>query len=105
MTPRPTREPEPITLARLDGTARRLLREHADRETCLREVYALTTDSRVLGTAAGTALGAYRAHNVYDGDRVSGMLMEAGGDPDVRDEQAAATVTRLTGDRSGIGNP
>ena len=101
------RDPDGITTARLDGTAHRLLREHADRDTCIRELRAITTDPRTLGWAAGTALGAFRAEHRHDADRVARMLLAAGGDPDVAEEQAEAVVRRLHADagRSGIGNP
>lgn len=97
--------PDDLATARLDGTARRLLREKIDRDTCLTELHAITTDPRVLGTAAGTALGAWQATKSYDSDRVARMLEAAGADPDVRDQVAAETVRRLSIRSSGIGNP
>lgn len=102
----PRNNPDGIALARLDGTARRLLREKADRETCVAELHAISTDATILGTAAGTALGGWRCGS-HDGDPVARMLTAAGADTDVRDEVAAATERRLRRDRgrSGIGNP
>lgn len=93
--------------ARLDGTAYRLLREHADRETCIRELHAITTDPAILATAAGQALGAYRAENRHDGDRVARMLLAAGADLDLVEQIAAETEARLLVDqrRPGIGMP
>ena len=101
------KDPDGITTARLDGTAHRLLREHADRDTCIRELHAITTDPRTLGWAAGTALGSHEAIRRHDGDRVARMLLAAGGDPDVCEEQRAAVVRRLRVDqgRPGIGMP
>lgn len=98
-----------ITTASLDGVARRLLRERADRDTAIAELHEITTDQRLLGLAAGTALGAWRHDPVIgrDGDRVARMLDAAGADPAVRDLRAAEVQQRLDAEsgRSGIGNP
>lgn len=102
---RPAPESEGITTARLDGTARRLLREHADHDTAIAELHTITTDPRLLGLAAGTALGAWQATRSYDSDRVARMLTAAGADLEVRDHQAAVVVKRLSVTRPGIGNP
>lgn len=100
------KDPDGITMARLDGTARRLLRERADVDTCLREIHALSTDPRTLGWAAGTALAGFQAHGTHDGDRVARMLTTAGGDEQVRDQHAAHVVKRLAAEQQpGIGNP
>ena len=100
---------EGVVVARLDGAARRLLRDQADRDHAIAELHSITTDPRLLGIAAGTALAAWRRDQVvgHDGDRVARMLEAAGADPQVRDETAAATLRRLSVDhgRSGIGNP
>lgn len=105
-------DPDPITLARLNGTAHRLLREHADAPVAVAELCALTTDPRTLGWAAGVALGSWRrweagADGGYDGDRVARMLLAAGGAEAVCEEVAAATFARLGASvgRSGIGHP
>lgn len=107
----PARTPG-IIVAQLDGTARRLLREKADVDTCLRELHAVTTDPDLLGQAAGAALGAWRRWDDgavigHDGDRVARMLTAAGADPDVRDRRADEVEQRLRTDgrRTGIGNP
>lgn len=107
MPHRPKPTPDRIITAQLDGTARRLLREHADHDTCITELHAITTNPRLLGRAAGTALGAWRAERSYDSNRVAELLHAAGADATVRDERAAETERRLTADRgrSGIGNP
>ncbi len=95
-----------ITLARLDGTARRLLRERVDPDTCIAELHQLTTDPRLLGLAAGTALAGFRARGTHDGDRVARMLTTAGADEQVRDQHAAYVVDRLAAEQQpGIGNP
>lgn len=96
-----------ILTARLNGTAHRLLREHADRETCIAELHAITRDPRVLGHAAGTSLGAWQASSTHDADRVARMLTAAGADETVRDQVAAETKRRLEVDRKrpGIGMP
>lgn len=98
---------EGLIVASLDGRARYLIRNRVDRETCLAEVRALTTDPRLLGLAAGTALGAWRATRSHDSDKVERLLTAAGGDAAVRDAQAVVVVERLTRDagRRDIGNP
>lgn len=104
--------PENLAIARLDGTARRLLREKADVDTCLAELHAITTDPVILGRAAGTALGAWHrwqegSNTGHDGDRVARMLTAAGADETVREQVAAETKARLDVDarRPGIGMP
>ena len=82
--------PDGITTARLNGTAHRLLREKADDQTCAAELTAISSDPRVLGWAAGMALGAWRVEQTWGGDRVAALLLAAGGDPDVCEEVAAA---------------
>ncbi|WP_243061108.1 hypothetical protein [Nocardioides sp. SR21] len=96
-----------IILARLDGAARRLLREKTDPDTCVREIHAITTDPQLLGQAAGRALGGWQANGSHDSDRVARMLTAAGADPAVRDQHAAETKARLKAEhrRPGIGNP
>ena len=86
--------------------SRRLLREKVDRDACIAELHALTTDPRLLGLAAGTALAGFRARGTHDGDRVARMLTTAGGDEQVRDQHAAHVVKRLAAEQQpGIGNP
>jgi len=85
-----------ITLARLDGAARRLLHAKADRDTCIAELHAISDDPMLLGQAAGTALGAW-LHGNHDGDRVANMLTAAGGDETVRERLAVEVETRLQG--------
>lgn len=109
---RPAAKDPGITCAQLDGAARRLLREKADADTCVRDLHAVTTDPHLLGYAAGAALGAWRrweagSNGGHDGDRVARMLTAAGADPAVRDQVAAETKARLDVDerRPGIGMP
>jgi hypothetical protein len=103
--------PDPIATAQLNGAAHRLLRQQADRETCIHELHNITADPTLLGIAAGTALGAWQHwqagnHIGYDGDRVARMLEAAGADLSVRDQVAAEVVERVADGRaSGIGNP
>lgn len=103
------KEPENprILIARLDGTAHRLLREKADADTCLRDLHAITTDPAILGHAAGVALGAWQANRAHDRDRVARMLTAAGADETVRDQVADETRAHLDrdGGRPGIGMP
>lgn len=104
--------PDDLTVARLDGTARNLLHRGADRDTCIAELHAVTTDPVLLGLAAGRALGSWRRwqegfNSGHDGDRVARMLTAAGADPETRDQVAAETKARLDVDtrRPGIGMP
>lgn len=101
-----------IKVAQLDGEARRLLREHADVDTCLADLHAITRDPTILGHAAGAALGSWHRwqegfSDGQDGDRVARMLTHAGADETIRDQVAAATKARLDIDarRPGIGMP
>lgn len=98
--PSPT---EGITTARLDGAARRLLRERVDHAAAVTELHAITTDPRLLGHAAGTARGT----GGYQSAEVADLLLAAGGDPAIADERADAVRRRLAVDRGrgGIGNP
>jgi len=100
---RPSTPNAGITTARLDGAARRLLRERTDQDTAIAELHAITTDPRLLGTAAGTARGA----GGYQSAEVADLLIAAGGDPALADERADAVRRRLAVDRGrpGIGMP
>lgn len=97
--------PEDITVARLHGTAHRLLREKADPDTCIATLHEITTDPTILGEAAGTSLGAWQANQRHDADRVARMLTAAGADLEVRDRVAAETKAHLDRERGrpGIG--
>lgn len=104
--------PEDLITAQLDGAARNLLHRAADRDTCIAELHAITTDPTLLGHAAGRALGSWRrwqegSNSGHDGDRVARMLTAAGADPAVLDQVAAETKARLDVDarRPGIGMP
>ena len=103
--PRHRLEPDGIILARLDGTVRRLLRESAEWDTALAEIRRVTTDRRLLGIAAGTALGAWRAVRTHDADRVARMIAAAGADADVLEQQAADTEERLRAAPPGDDDP
>lgn len=102
-----THDPDGITLARLNGTAHRLLREKADDQTRAAELQAISSDPHALGTAAGISLAAWRVEQAWGADEVARMLVAAGGDVGVRDEVAAVVEARLRVDRgrSGVGNP
>lgn len=107
---RPVSEPEGITLARLQGAARFQVREQVDLDTAVRELLEISTDPRVLGTAAGIMLGAWRCDPIvgHDGDRAAELLAAAGADPVVVEVIAVETRNRLERGRAagnGIGNP
>ncbi|GAW54798.1 hypothetical protein [Nocardioides sp. PD653] len=87
-----------ITLARLDGTARRHLDEHTPRDQAITALQAITSDPTLLGFAAGRALGAHRHNPVssWQGAAVAELLIDAGADPDVTETRAAETAARLT---------
>jgi hypothetical protein len=105
------RSPPParIVRAQLDGTARNLLRRKVDRAEARAELHKITTDAELLGRAAGSALGAWRSDPVrgHDGDRVAGLLIEAGGDAAAMEDEAKIVQARHARERSspGIGNP
>lgn len=101
--PRHASDTDGIVTAQLDGAARRLLRERADRAAAIAELHAITRDPRLLGLAAGTATGA----GGYQSAEVAELLLAAGGDPTVADERADVVRRRLAVDygRGGIGNP
>lgn len=98
---------EDITVARLDGTARRMLRERVTRDRAVDELQSITRDPRLLGRAAGTALAAWEYDNVkgYQGDEVAELLLAAGADAAVMALASEATRRRLNPQRPGIGNP
>lgn len=86
-----------ITLARLDGAARKLLDEHTPLDASIAVLGAITSKPDVLGLAAGRALGAHRHNPVssWQGAAVAELLIAAGADPDVTDARAAEVVARL----------
>lgn len=96
-------EDDRITIARLDGAARRLLWGHADRDTCITELHAITQDSDLLAQAAGTALGSWQHSSVsaHGGDRVARMLVAAGADQSAVDKIAAKVRERRFNGGSG----
>lgn len=69
-----------ILIARLDGTAHRLLHEKADREQAIAELHAITTRTDLLNEAAATSLAIWQQYGRHDGDRVARMLIAAGAD-------------------------
>lgn len=87
-----------ITIARLDGTARRLLGAETPRETVIAEVQAISTDPQILGHAAGALLGSWNADPVgaWQGRDVAELLIDAGGDRDVATDVANLVRERLT---------
>ena len=78
-----------ILLARLDGTAHRLLREKVDRDACNVELHAITARTDLLTAAAANSLAAWQQHSRHDGDRVARMLIAAGADADQVETLAA----------------
>lgn len=91
----------------LDGSARRLLREHMPTPDAIRELHGITKDPALLGLAAGAALGAWRYDDLkgWQGDAVAALLLEAGADPVVMEREAGSVLARLRADGPGIGNP
>lgn len=98
---------ENITLARLDGAAGRLVATKADRAAAVVELQAISTSPRLLGQAAGTALGSWRADDARgrDGDRRHELLVAAGGDAAIAEQRAVETQAWMSRHSSGIGNP
>jgi hypothetical protein len=86
-----------ITLARLDGTARRLLDEHTPRDQAIVALRGITANPRLLGSAAGRALGAHRYNPVssWQSAAIAELLLEAGADSEVTETRAAEVVARL----------
>jgi hypothetical protein len=97
---------ENLFIAALDGTARRLLGAHTPRGQAITAIQEITTDPKLLGLAAGSALGSYRHDPTigYHGDHIAELLIEAGADPEVMETRAAEVTARLSRDRPGIGN-
>lgn len=79
---RPTQAEERIAIARLDGSARRLLAAGVSDERAVAEVHEITRDPELLARAAGSALGSWRADPVksWQGRDVAGLLARAGAD-------------------------
>jgi hypothetical protein len=94
---------ESLFIAALDCTARRLLDAHTPRGHAITAIQDITTDPRLLGLAAGAALGSHRHDPIigYHGDRVAELLIEAGADPDVMETRAAEVTDRLSLNRPG----
>lgn len=89
--------PDDITIARLDGTARRLLELKADRATAITELQAVSTRPDLLARAGGAALGSWRISRIpgQTGAHVAELLLAAGADPATLEDTAAATEKRL----------
>lgn len=85
-----------LTVARLNGTARRLTIAKADTDAAVAELQAISTSPTLLGTAAGAFMAGHRHDphiNPFD-RRAADLLLAAGGDLQVAEVEAAA-VTRV----------
>lgn len=86
-----------ITVARLDGAARRLLDAQATGEEAVAELRRITHEPQLLARAGGVALGCWRTNQTGDpaGRDVARLMVHAGADEQLLQQVADETAARM----------
>lgn len=87
-----------ITVARLDGTARRLLDEGAPSDQAISAIHRITRDPQLLARTGGTALGVWRVPQtgLTAGRDVADLMVQAGADAELVRRVADETAARMS---------
>lgn len=85
------------TITTLERTARRLLTERTPGSAAVDELHRISPDPRMLGEAAGRALGRWEAIPMFNplGRQVAALLVSAGGDTETMESTADVTARKL----------